>query len=137
MTVTVTVTREAKKLEFFQVFGCELSSYLIFSSFWLQASGFRLQASKIGSLYIRADVKALATGSIPEWSPNSTPGTGVFYMQGSSCAPINNRDSAQLGLDMMTASIIMSHSHIHRAYAHAHGQTPGQDATRTVIHLRK
>jgi hypothetical protein len=35
-------------------------------------SGFRLQASGMGLFYIRVNVKALVTGSITKWSPNST-----------------------------------------------------------------
>jgi hypothetical protein len=36
----------------------------------IQASGF--QASKMGLFYMRVNVKALVTGSITKWSPNST-----------------------------------------------------------------
>ncbi len=35
-------------------------------------SWFRLQASGMGLFYIRVNVKALVTGSITKWSPNST-----------------------------------------------------------------
>jgi hypothetical protein len=40
--------------------------------FCVQASGFRLQASGMGLFYIRVNVKALVTGSITKWLPNST-----------------------------------------------------------------
>ncbi len=42
------------------------------SGFRLQASGFRLQASGMGLIYIVVNVKALVTGSITKWPPNST-----------------------------------------------------------------
>jgi hypothetical protein len=38
----------------------------------LMGSSLLLQASGLGLFYIRVDVKALVTGSITKWSPNST-----------------------------------------------------------------
>ncbi len=44
----------------------------VFPSFFERFQAFRLQASGMGLFYIRVNVKALVTGSITKWSPNST-----------------------------------------------------------------